>query len=394
MDNNAASPITSQEQPKPTRPRQRRAMPKIITFILILLLSLAAGFGGSALYDALHERQTGVEQLNGVDGNTIITEEEENIAAVAAKVSPSVVSIVTNSSVLSLRGEQTQEGAGTGIIVSKDGYIMTNKHVVEGAEDIFVATADGTNYEDVSLVGVDPLNDVAFLKIDDVNNLTPAEIGDSGSIRIGQKVVAIGNALGQYQNTVTSGIVSGVGRPVIAQSGNSFETLTDLIQTDASINPGNSGGPLVNLAGQVIGINTAIAAEANGIGFAIPIDATKGLLEGVLEDGEVSRAYLGVQYRTITPEVVQAFNLDVTQGAYVRGSEDTEAVVSGSPADRAGIQEGDIITRVNGDVVGEAGGVASIIGQYQPGETVEMTIIRGDDTRQVQVTLTAYEDQA
>ncbi|MNL19723.1 putative serine protease HtrA [compost metagenome] len=299
-----------------------------------------------------------------------------------------MVSIVTT---VQSRSFETGEGAGTGIIISANGYIITNKHVVSDASNVSVVTSDGTTYDNVELVGVDPLNDVAFLKVKGVTDLKPAEIGDSSSIRIGQKVVAIGNALGQYQNTVTSGIISGTGRPVSAQAGETVETLTDLLQTDASINPGNSGGPLVNVAGQVIGINTAIASDAAGIGFAIPINATKGLMTGVLETGKISRAYLGVSYQTITPEVAKQYKLSVSQGAYVVASNQANnAVVKNGPADKAGVQNKDIITKINDKSVGDKGGVASLIGEYKPGDTIQLTILRDNKTIDVRVTLAAY----
>jgi serine protease Do len=203
-------------------------------------------------------------------------------------------------------------------------------------------------------------------------------------------VVAIGNALGQYSNTVTSGIVSGVGRPVTAQSGNGqTESLTDLIQTDASINPGNSGGPLLNMAGQVIGINTAVAADANGIGFSIPINSTKGILAGVLSNGKVSRAYIGVNYLSVTPDVAKEYKLSVDDGAYVYAANGS-AVASGSPAEKAGLRNGDIITKVNNDTIGKQGSLASIIGQYQPGNTVTLTYIRDGKQQTTEVTFSTY----
>ena len=173
-------------------------------------------------------------------------------------------------------GSSVQQGAGSGIILSKDGYILTNKHVVSGAKAVVVALANGETYDDVEILFLDPMNDLAFLKISNVNNLTPIEIGDSKTIKVGQPVLAIGNALGEYQNTVTDGIISGVGRNIVAQGGNGYgavrsEGLSDLIQTNAAINSGNSGGPLVNAGGQLIGINTAVAQNAHGIGFAIQL---------------------------------------------------------------------------------------------------------------------------
>lgn len=369
-----------------TRIRARRN--RVFFVLSVVILGLLAGFGGSFLYSKLQTPLTQLTRGSGQDGNLIVSSEEEDIASVAAKVSPSVVSVVT---AVQSRGFDAQQGAGTGIIIRDDGYIMTNKHVISDATSVSVVAADGTTYDNVKIVGTDPLNDVAFLKIDGAKNLKAAEMGDSGSIRIGQKVVAIGNALGQYQNTVTSGIISGTGRPVAAQAGETVETLTDLLQTDASINPGNSGGPLVNVAGQVIGINTAIASDAAGIGFAIPINATKGVMNGVLETGKVSRAYIGVNYQAITPEIMKQYNLSVSKGAYVMGAnESATAVVKNSPADKAGIKSKDIITKINDKTVGDKGGVASLIGEYKPGDTIQVTLLRDGKTLEVRVTLASY----
>jgi serine protease Do len=204
--------------------------------------------------------------------------------------------------------------------------------------------------------------------------------------------VAIGNSLGQYQNTVTSGIISGKGRPVSAGSedGSSSENLTDLLQTDAAINPGNSGGPLLNLSGQVIGINTAVAANAQGIGFAIPINSTKGTLKEVLAGKGVRRSYLGVRYVPLSAETAKQYNLSVRQGAYVIGSGAGSAVDANGPAAKAGIQEKDIITKVNGLEVGPRGSVSSLIGEYAPGDTVALTILRDSKTIVKNVTLAVF----
>ena len=361
-------------------------------------ISLVSGIVGSSLIFALQRDGfigTGVGGIivSTEDGNKDMSESERTIAAVADKVSPSVVSISTSQSGGS-QSSRVFQGAGTGIIVSDNGYVVTNKHVVDGATNISVATTAGDIYENVKLVGVDPLNDVAFLKIEGVDNLKPAVIGDSLTLSIGQSVVAIGNSLGEYQNTVTSGIVSGLGRPIVAQSGDgaSYESLNDLIQTDAAINPGNSGGPLVNLSGQVVGINTAVAAEAQGIGFAIPISAVKGMLKGVVETGEVNRPYIGVRYVDITPMVAKSNNLKVKNGAYVSSEQSSgEAVEKNGPADNAGIKDGDIIVSVNGIEVGPNASLGSLITQYQPGDVVDLKIKRCDDDKEVKVTLDKYE---
>lgn len=329
----------------------------------------------------------------GNDGNNIKTQQEVDIASVVSKVSPSVVSITTQSQTQTYFGTAEQDGAGTGIVVSSDGYIMTNKHVVNDASTVGVVLADGTTYDDVKVIGSDPLNDVAFLKISNVSNLTPVELGNSSSVRVGQQVVAIGNSLGQYQNTVTSGIISGTGRPVSAQSSNggSVESLTDLLQTDAAINPGNSGGPLLNMAGQVIGMNTAVAADAQGIGFAIPVNGLKGVLKGVLANGKISRAFLGVSYIPVTPETAKQYNLSVKSGAYVYSGSGKTAVASGSPAEKAGIKDKDVITKVNDIEIGSDGALSTLLGEYAPGDTVTLTLLRDGKEQTVKVTLTAYQ---
>lgn len=324
------------------------------------------------------------------DGNQTVTQTENSITGVAEKVSPSVVSIITTTQTRSFYGTSSGEGAGTGIIVSKDGYVMTNNHVIEKTSAVSIVDHTGTRYDSVKIIGRDPLNDVAFLKIQSDSIFTPAEIGNSATLRIGQQVVAIGNALGQYSNTVTSGIVSGTGRPVTASDGSGqTESLTDLIQTDASINPGNSGGPLVNLAGQVIGINTAVAADANGIGFAIPINATKGMLRGVLADGAVTRPYIGVNYLSITPAIKQEYKLPVSNGAYIfSGSQ--SAVVQGGPADKAGLKTGDIITKIDDNIIGKQGSLSSVIGLYRPNESATITYLRDGKENSAQLTFQSF----
>ncbi|HEX6416084.1 MAG TPA: trypsin-like peptidase domain-containing protein [Candidatus Saccharimonadales bacterium] len=376
---------------KASGPRNKAKIVVIISLVGIILLCILGGIIGSQLFSAF-ENNNPLTNREGVknDGNRIVTQEEENIAGLVNKVSPSVVSIVTTSQGESFYGPTVESGAGTGIIVGKDGYVMTNKHVVKGTSEVSVVLTDGTTYENVRVIGSDPLNDVAFLKINGVSDLPAAELGDSGSIRVGQKVVAIGNSLGQYQNTVTSGIISGTGRPISAQDGETVENLNDLIQTDAAINPGNSGGPLLNLAGQVIGINTAIIEDAQGIGFAIPVNTTKGLLKGVLAGKGVERSYLGINYIPITADVVKRFNLKVKQGAYVRSGEGQSPIVSGSPAEKAGVKEGDIITKVSGVELGASAGLSSLVAEYAPGDTVELTIVRDGREMTLRVTLAKY----
>lgn len=389
-------PESSSRQPEGDTPIPRPPQNKglIIAVIVLILVCIGLGVGGLALYNHMsapaNDAAVTKHSTTANDGNKIVTQEEADISSVAEKVSPSVVSVLTTSQSGSFYGSSSEEdGAGTGIIVGKNGYIMTNKHVVSGANTVSVVLSDGTSYDNVQVVGTDPLNDVAFLKIPNVSNLPVAELGDSTTIRVGQQVIAIGNSLGQYQNTVTAGIISGTGRPVSAQAGDSVENLTDLIQTDAAINPGNSGGPLLNLQGQVIGINTATVEDAQGIGFAIPIGATKGILKGVLASKGVQRAYLGVNYVPITADVAQHYNLSVKQGAYVYNGNQS-AIVSGGPAARAGIQNKDVITKVNGLAVGQRGSLSTLVGEYAPGDTIQLTVLRGGQTMTLNVTLSKY----
>ncbi len=363
--------------------------------ISLAIVAIVLGSAGLALgWIGYTKSSTPITFLgSGIDGNSA-NFTEGSIADVAEKVSKSVVSIVTSVKTANLFGQSYDSAAaGTGVIATNDGYIITNKHVINGASDISVVLADGTVYEGVELVATDPLNDIAFLKIKDVSDLVAATLGDSKTITVGQQVIAIGNALGQYQNTVTAGIISGVGRSVTAadSTGRSVETLSDMIQTDAAINSGNSGGPLVNAAGEVIGINTATSTTAENMGFAIPISSAKGMLKQLTETGQASRAYLGVYSIEVTPEVAKAYNLPVTIGAYLYSSSNYSAIISNSPASRAGLKDKDIVTAINGVKIGTAGSLSSLIGEYKTGDTVQLTVVREGKEIAINVTLEGYK---
>ena len=362
--------------------------------LVLSIIALMLGGGGMALgWLGFEKSSTPITFLNdGTDGNSA-NFTEGSIADIAEKVSKSVVSIVTSTKTTNFFGQSYDAAAaGTGIIVTSDGYVLTNKHVINGANKVTVVLDDGTTYEDVKVVTTDPMNDVAFLKIGGVSDLTPAKLGDSKTISVGQQVIAIGNALGEYQNTVTAGIISGTGRSVTASDGSGYntETLSDMIQTDAAINSGNSGGPLVNAAGEVIGINTATSTTAENMGFAIPISSVKGMLKQLTETGEAKRAYLGVYSANITPEIAKAYDLPVSTGAYLYSSSAYSAVVKDSPAAKAGLKDKDIVTAVNGVKVGAAGTLADLIGEYKPGDTVQLTVIRDGKEIAVNVTLEGY----
>lgn len=375
------------EESKPTKKFQINATTLIAVFALIL----AAGafyFG----FTAYQRSATPLTLLGGTDGNSA-NFVEGSIAEVAERVSPSVVSIVTSTKVNNLFNQSYETAAaGTGFIVSSDGYIITNKHVVSGATSISVVLDDGSIYEDVEVVATDPINDIAFLKLKDASDLPAVTLGDSKTLTVGQQVMAIGNALGQYQNTVTIGVISGLGRSITASDGSqTVETLTGLIQTDAAINSGNSGGPLVNAAGEVIGVNTATSTSAENMGFAIPISSVKGMLKQLTDSGSAERAYLGVYSVEITPERAKAYNLPVTSGVYLYSPSTYSAILSDTPASKAGLQDKDIITKVNGVEVGKSGSLSDLIGEYQPGDTVQLGIIRDGQESVVNVTLEGYK---
>ena len=361
-----------------------------------LLRTIALGFFCFALsflgaWAALSSGVVKTSQPSITEKRNIVSQEGEVVADVAARVSPSVVSILTESQASLGFRSYTQQGAGTGIIISESGYVLTNRHVVAEANKVNVVLADGTSYEGVRVVGVDPANDLAFLKIEGGKNLKPAAIGDSSRVEVGEKVVAIGNALGQYQTSVTSGIISGLGRPLVAgdSSGGETEQLSNLLQTDAAINPGNSGGPLVNLNGEVIGINTAIDQEAEGIGFAIPINDAEGLIKSVTASGKLERAFLGVAHVGITSDVAKEYNLPVTHGAYIV-NEGGDAVTPGSPAAKAGLRAGDVITKVGDKKIDASHPLLSAISAYQPGDKVSITYLRDGKETTVTVTLATY----
>lgn len=279
-------------------------------------------------------------------------------------------------------------GGGSGFIISSDGLILTNKHVVSDTSASYTVLMDvGTKY-DATVLARDPSQDFAVVKIK-ATGLPTVTLGDSNGLALGQTTIAIGNALGEYSNSVSVGVISGLSRTVTAGDPNSAreETIRGVIQTDAAINPGNSGGPLLNLRGEVIGINTAIASGAQSIGFAIPINQAKRDINSVKTNGEIQVSYLGVRYMVVTADIAKAQNLSVTSGALVRGGEDGPAVASGSPALKAGVQAEDIIVKVNSQAIDANHDLGTAISQYNVGDTVTLTINRAGKIITLPVTL-------
>lgn len=328
-----------------------------------------------------------------------VTNEESVVTDVVDHVSPAVVTIGIKGTrrigdVLELNPfdpfspfrrrpgttQQFEQDIASGFIVESNGLIITNKHVVSDTDSKYqVITKDDKTYE-VTRIYRDPANDLAILKIN-ATGLSPVELGDSEQIKVGQLAIAIGTALGEFRNTVTTGVISGVGRGITA--GGPFEgyveRLDNVIQTDAAINPGNSGGPLLNSSGQVVGINTAISGEGENVGFAIPINVLKDALANFNNTGQFNRPFLGVQYQMI-PRQTAILN-DLPEGAYI------EDVVEGSPADRAGVEADDIITKINGDRLTTDNDLATVISKKKVGDPVTLTVWREEKEQTLTATL-------
>lgn len=273
--------------------------------------------------------------------------------------------------------DQPVRGAGSGVIIDKDGTILTNNHVVEGAKEVTVTLADKRELK-ASIVGRDPKTDLAVLKIDPAKDVVPARMGDSDQLKVGDWVLAIGNPFG-LNETVTSGIVSAKGRIIGAGP------YDDFIQTDASINPGNSGGPLFNMQGELVGINTAIIPNGQGIGFAIPVNTAKPLIPQLVSKGKVTRSYLGVNIQTITPELAAALKLQTSKGALVAD------VVAGSPAEKAGIKRGDIIVSFDGKAVKDSHDLPAMVAATPVGNEATVTVLRNGEESRIQVKLAQLE---
>jgi len=370
--------------------------------LAVLVVGMVGGFFGSWFFT-----EKNVISPSSSTQKEIVSSEGQLINSVAKKVGPSVVSInvtsqSTSQNFFSFGQIQPEKSAGTGIIISANGLVITNRHVVpEGTTSVSVTLADGTQLDNVKVIGRTAAKDsldIAFLKIGGTEGkkLVPARLGDSSKMQVGDRVVAIGNALGQFQNTVTSGIISGYGRTVQAsdQSGSSSESLQDLLQTDAAINEGNSGGPLVNTNGEVIGINTAVAGNAQSVGFAIPINDVSGLVRTVLKTGKFQQPYLGVRYISLTNDIAAQLGVKVTRGAYVIPAERNEGlapVLADSPAAKAGIKSGDVIQAIEGTNIDDNHSLTSLLVRHTVGEEVVLKVLRDGKQLDVKVRLGAAE---
>lgn len=372
------------------------SLKRVVYLLFVALIAGISGLSGAALggvvvYRTLQAQPTVVQQLipavsssSTQSLNLNMTEVETTITQAVKAVGPAVVTVVGT-----LPGQQTffgqsaeREVSGSGFFVSDQGYIITNNHVVEGSKSVRVILSNGSE-QNVTVVGTDKYNDIAVLKTDGAVPAVAA-LGNSDVLQPGESVIAIGSPLGDFKNTVTVGVVSATGRSIDTGAGYQIE---GLVQTDAAINQGNSGGPLLNLAGQVIGVNTLIVrgsgsgAVAEGLGFAIPIDTAQAVASQIIQQGYFAHPFLGIAYQPISPAIAKAYNLPVQWGVYV------SRVASGSPASEAGLQRGDIITKVGGVALDDTHSYLNTLYTYQPGDQVTLSLVREGQTLEVEVTL-------
>jgi serine protease Do len=394
----AAPAWSSGRSTAPTGPPERRSGLRASPIIAIAVVAgvLSGALSAVAVTNLVNDADglpgaVATEQPGDAEPVSEVRIDESNAVIDAVnRVAPAVVLIQTSTGDGLFGGGQ---GTGSGVIYDSDGWILTNRHVAEDAETLIVELNDGRTFE-ATVYGIDTLTDLAILKVD-ATDLPFAPIGSSKELEPGQLAIAIGNPLG-YKHTVTTGIVSGLGRQITASSATqeSADTLRNLIQTDAAINPGNSGGPLVNSAGQVIGINTAVSTEAQGLGFAIPIDVAKPIMQQALDGDPLVRPWIGVYYVPISPALAEAENLQVDYGALIGSStEGQSGIFPGSPAEQAGLRDGDIIVGHNGEPWSEESDLATLILPFAPGDTVTLRVLRDNSTTEVEVTLGELPEQ-
>lgn len=386
-------------------------MKKLILLVigLIILLWIVTYAGGifPQIAPFLGSQTSNIQTDNGP---VKVLPQENVVIDVVKRVSPSVVTIAATTSQVQEdpfsffgiplpEGEQSDESQniGSGFVVTTDGLIVTNKHVVNDAEATYTVITNDEKRFTVRRIYRDPLNDIAILKIDPAQNsntaLSPVILGDSSKLQVGQLAIAIGTPLGEFSNTVTTGVISGLGRGITAGSiyEGFVERLDDVIQTDAAISPGNSGGPLLNSSGQVIGVNTAVSVSGQNLGFALPINTVKESINNFNATGQFNRPFLGVSYRMITAQL--ALRTELPEGAYI------QTVVDNSAADKAGLKEGDVITEIDGQkLVAEDREVSTLIARKKVGDRMNLKVSsEGEDgrrsSRDVTVTLEAAPEQ-
>jgi serine protease Do len=374
---------------------------KIIYLLLVMVIAgvsalAGAAAGGAAVYTAVSRKQAGnpstaIPAASNPNNNTPTqklvlnsTDVETAVTQAVQKVGPAVVTIVGTipgqMTFFGQTGDQTVSGSG--FFISDKGYILTNNHVVEGTKEVSIVLSDGSE-EKATIVGADPYSDIAILKTE---GKVPAVValGNSDLLNSGESVIAIGSPLGDFKNTVTVGVVSATGRSIDTGQGYQIE---GLIQTDAAINQGNSGGPLVNLAGEVIGVNNMIVrgsgsgAIAEGLGFAIPVNTAQAVATQIVDHGYFSRPFMGISYQAISPDIAASYNLPVKWGVYVT------KVAAGSPADKAGLKADDIITSIDSVKMDETHNYLNVLYTYKPGDQVTLGVTRAGKEITIQIIL-------
>ncbi len=355
----------------------------VATSLAAAVVGSLATFGALSATGALDREVATVapagQGLQATQPLPVTIDENSAITRAAAKVSPAIVTIEVNGAAADPNdpfGGIPASGIGSGVIFDAGGWIVTNKHVVEGTGTLTVTLEDGREFAG-QVYGIDTLTDLAIVKVA-ATGLPTAPIGDSSTAKVGQLAIAIGSPLGTYTNSVTAGIVSAFGRTIQVQDGT---YIRNLIQTDAAINPGNSGGALLDSAGNVVGINTAIAQTAEGIGFAIPINIARPIMQQALAGQDLVRPWIGVYYRALTPALAKEFSLPVEQGAWLTAQDEQtgqsiDPIVPTSPAAAAGLQDGDIITAVDGTAIDADHPLDDILTQYAPGRTIALDVLR------------------
>jgi S1-C subfamily serine protease len=355
--------------------------------LLLATSLLGAVLGGGGMYALLRESgalDAPTMSLAPATAAIVVQPETSAIVQAAQRVGPSVVMIETNGPL--------GQGVGSGIIYDTSGWILTNKHVAANTSHIDVRLSDGRRF-DAEVYGLDTLTDLAILRIKGATGLTAAQMGDSMNLQVGQLVIAIGSPLGtDFPNSVTSGIISALGRDItVGSDTGGANNLHGLIQTDAAINPGNSGGPLVDSSGRVIGITTAIASSAQGIGFAIPIGIARPIMQQALAGDALSRPFMGITYVPVDRGVATRNKLPLDHGAWVHREDQSgrsiEAVLTDGPADQAGLETGDIVTAIEGYQIDSTHLLEDILVRYAPGRVVSVEVYRGGKYMTLRVTL-------
>lgn len=423
-------PEFQMEFSKLASPSKKRKIPLILFFFICFVFGLIIGILANSYFYEEIKKIFGKTNISFPSTPTVKeqpkepliylpqTTQEEAVIRTVKESSPAVVSIVVSKNLPIIeryfeewspfgedffkfqvpqyrqKGTEKKEvGWGSGFIISKDGLVITNKHVVlEEDAEYTIITIEGEKFP-AKVLAKDPIQDIAILKIKTEKSLPVIKLGNSDELQIGQTVIAIGNALGEFQNTVSVGVISGLGRKITASGGGLIEVLEDVIQTDAAINPGNSGGPLLNLKGEVIGINTAMSVQGENIGFAIPINKAKRNIEQIKSLGKIVYPFLGVRYVIIDEEVQQKNNLPVNYGAWIVKDRSGEpAIFPNSAAEKAGLKEGDIILEFNGEKITQKNSLSKIIMKYNPGDKVLIKILRERKEKTIELFLSERSD--